>query len=135
MGGSLTENAVRRVGKSVTMITTNFDKETIRTSAHSECSDTKDIQRVILTLQEYKAFTIIQGRSHTRFPGMLSTQIRCYAGYAKNTNSNFQALSYRMEAHQKMNYRAYFSNTRSLYIQLTHVHFSTQHKQRIKFWQ
>ena len=81
MGGSLTENAVRRVGKSVTMIhniTTNFDKESglpIRTSAHSECSDTKDVQRVILTLQEYKAFTIMQGRSHTRFPGMPSTSL------------------------------------------------------------
>ena len=81
MGGSLTEQAVRRAGQSVTMIhhiACNFDRQSgvpYRTSAHTTRSEKGDIQKVTLVLQKSNVLCTNNGRAHTRFPNMPMTPL------------------------------------------------------------
>lgn len=81
MGGSLTEQAVRRAGQSITMIhdiAYNLDKESgvpYRTCAHKSSSERSDIQKVTHVLHKTNALSVVDGRAHTRFPDMQMTPL------------------------------------------------------------
>lgn len=79
MGGSQTEQVVRRAGQSVTLyhnIISNFGKWTpFRSTLHTNSSEREDVRKVTVALAEYNVFTVILGRAHTHFPGMLSTPL------------------------------------------------------------
>lgn len=76
MGPNLTEKALQRAARSVTMLDTiaaSFDVQSgvpHRTSAHSTKSDIQDVKKVMMTVMKHKLLTQVGYREHRTFPGM-----------------------------------------------------------------
>ena len=76
MGPNLTEGALQRVARSVSMLETickHFDTESgvpMGTRAHSTKPDNEDVEKVVKVVLENDLLTVCHGRKHRKFAAM-----------------------------------------------------------------